>query len=412
MKPFRTGSLVLLAIAFGVPSAIAQRETLPDEDPLFSAPLLEFNGQSIQEFFNSVWIPRSRFTNSPHLREGFRSIVRDVRKATVEVRKRGRRIAFGGIVGPNGWIITKASLVRGPVTCRLKDGREYDARLVGIDSDYDLAMLKVEAKDLPTLELGGPELVESDAFVAMRATEAFEAAEAFDASDPIQEPSMTVALQPGDWLATVGIVRDPIAIGVVSVLPRRIEKRDGFLGIAMDRNYLGGQGDPPSVRISKVYANTAASEAGLKEGDLIVEADSTKTPTSDDLKRVISKHNPGDRVEIKVRRAAEVLTLAVVLRGSDSIPQGISPAEFRAYKQNRLGGELSERRFGFPAALQHDTFLEPDECGGPIVDLDGRVVGFNISRAGRTESYALPVESVRGRLFELMSGRLAPVTVG
>ena len=59
--------------------------------------------------------------------------------------------------------------------------------------------------------------------------------------------------------------------------------------------------------------------------------------------------------------------------------------------QNSLGGKLSVRRFGFPLAFQHDTVLRPSDCGGPVVDLDGRVVGFNIARAGRTESYALPV---------------------
>jgi serine protease Do len=80
----------------------------------------------------------------------------------------------------------------------------------------------------------------------------------------------------------------------------------------------------------------------------------------------------------------------------------------RSQYQNNLGGELTRRRFGFPSALQHDTVLSPAECGGPIVDLEGRVVGFNIARAGRTESYALPVAEVNQRLVDLMSGRLAP----
>lgn len=405
MKSSQRLEIALLVLALCVPNAFAQRATPQEESPLFNGPLMEGPGESVQSLFNSVWIPRSRFTNSPHLREAFRLVVRDVRKATVEVRSLGKRVAFGGVVGPNGWIVTKASVVRGPVTCRLKDGREFDARLVGVDSETDLAMLKVEAKGVPTLELGGPGLVESDEFVAMRADEAF------DESAPAIEPSMAITLQPGDWLATVGLVRDPIAVGVVSVLPRPIEKRDGFLGITMDRNDAAGGGNLPAVRIMKVYPDTAAADAGLQAGDLIVEADSRATPTAAALKRVISDHNPGDRVGLKVRRGEQQLVLSAVLRGLDSIPEGISPAEKRAYYQNRLGGTLSERRFGFPSALQHDTVLKPDECGGPIVDLDGRVVGFNIARAGRTESYALPTEEVRGRLFELMSGRLAPVAV-
>src|SRR5262249_17623555 len=80
----------------------------------------------------------------------------------------------------------------------------------------------------------------------------------------------------------------------------------------------------------------------------------------------------------------------------------------RADVQNSMGSELSSRRSGFPTILQHDQVIKPTECGGPVVDLDGRVVGINIARAGRTESYAIPGEAVRKLLPELMSGKLAP----
>ena len=76
--------------------------------------------------------------------------------------------------------------------------------------------------------------------------------------------------------------------------------------------------------------------------------------------------------------------------------------------QERMGSSLSNRRGGFPTILQHDTVVRPVDCGGPLVDLDGKVIGVNICRAGRTESYAVPVEAVQKLLPELMSGRLAP----
>ena len=63
--------------------------------------------------------------------------------------------------------------------------------------------------------------------------------------------------------------------------------------------------------------------------------------------------------------------------------------------QSFLGGDLSVRRTGFPTVLQHDTFLLPQHCGGPIVDLDGRVVGINIARAERIASYALPAKEIQ-----------------
>ncbi len=52
--------------------------------------------------------------------------------------------------------------------------------------------------------------------------------------------------------------------------------------------------------------------------------------------------------------------------------------------------------------------LKPTDCGGPLVDLEGRVVGFNIARSGRTESYAVPANVAIGQFFDLMSGNLAP----
>src|SRR5690606_17538087 len=71
-------------------------------------------------------------------------------------------------------------------------------------------------------------------------------------------------------------------------------------------------------------------------------------------------------------------------------------------------GPLSERRTGFPLALQHDTVLTPQECGGPLVDLDGRCVGINIARAGRVNSYALPASVVLPLVAEFKAGKYSP----
>jgi len=62
---------------------------------------------------------------------------------------------------------------------------------------------------------------------------------------------------------------------------------------------------------------------------------------------------------------------------------------------NRMGTQLSKNRSGYDLALQHDCPLEPKDCGGPLVDLDGRVVGINVARAGRVKSYAIPSSVVR-----------------
>ena len=58
-----------------------------------------------------------------------------------------------------------------------------------------------------------------------------------------------------------------------------------------------------------------------------------------------------------------------------------------------------------------DAQLDPlsvDECGTPLVDLNGKVVGLNIARAGRTESYCVPTSTLIVLMYDLMSGRLKP----
>ena len=70
-----------------------------------------------------------------------------------------------------------------------------------------------------------------------------------------------------------------------------------------------------------------------------------------------------------------------------------------------MGGELSGRRTGFPAVLQTDMVVEPKDCGGPVVDLDGKVLGINIARAGRVETWILPSENIRPLLDDLKAGK-------
>ena len=57
---------------------------------------------------------------------------------------------------------------------------------------------------------------------------------------------------------------------------------------------------------------------------------------------------------------------------------------------SKVNGPRNVRLSGFDRVIQHDTVLDPDECGGPVLDTSGHVVGINIARAGRVVSYSLP----------------------
>jgi serine protease Do len=181
---------------------------------------------------------------------------------------------------------------------------------------------------------------------------------------------------------------------VVSVAARQLPRsalvavnpRGGYLGIALVPSEEG-------AKIGQVVHGSAAAKAGLKANDLIVAISGKTIKDGEEMLGRLGRYKPGDVVEIRVKRGDK----EVVVNAKLGKRSGMSRADF----QNRLGGPLSKVRTGFPVILQHDTVLRPSECGGPLVDLDGRVIGINIARAGRTESYAIPAEVARPLLREM-----------
>ena len=308
-----------------------------------------------------ITVPSWRFAHGPHARAAFREVVKDARHAVVEIRAEGAKVSLGGIVSPDGYILTKASSLGPTNTCVLGDGREFAAELVGVSRDHDLALLKIDTKDLPTLE--------------------------------ISESAVPVV---GAWLATVGTDRNPVAVGVVSVESREIPHQAGILGIQLNS-------EEGAARIVRVFPGSAAEKAGLLVNDVIAKIEGQETPSREALIQRVQEFSPGDTVKLLVKRADEELTLSAVLMGR--FP-GLRPS--RNEYQNRLGGELSERRFGFANAFQHDTVVEPEDVGGPVVNLDGKVVGFNVARAGRTETYAVPAATLTKVIAELGGNKTSP----
>jgi serine protease Do len=307
--------------------------------------------------------------NSPKVLAAFHDVVVQPSQSTVRVRCDGKDVALGTIVGADGWIVSKYSEIKGPVTCQLKDGRELSAKIVGVQEPYDLVMLKVEAKDLKPVQWG-------------------------------EVKSATV----GNFVVTPGTANDPIAVGVVSVAARKVTTRDqppisadsGWLGISLEPGDLG-------VKIADIMPNSAAAKAGFKVNDAILAVAGMMVSDPDTLISTIQRHKVGDVVTVKVKRGEEEVEIKATL--------GKRPTDDRASFQNRLGNEISNRRGGFPSILQHDTVLKPKECGGPLVDLDGKTVGVNIARAGRTETFAVPADAVVALLPELKSGKLLPAEV-
>ena len=289
--------------------------------------------------------------------------------STVRVRCEDKDAALGTVVGTDGWILTKYSQLKGDPICKLKDGREFPAKLVGVQQQFDVALLKIDAKNLPVAEWRESK------------------------EDGV-----------GSWVASPGLGKEPLAVGIISVASRNIDPRNsrryspdpnsGYLGVTM------GQGNG-GVVIENVNNDTPAAKSGMKAGDLIKSIDGKPISDIDAMAEILGKHRRGDKVTIKFTRDGKPMEIITELAAR---PFDLN----RGIQQNRMGSALSDRRSGFPTILQHDTILKPADCGGPLVDLDGRVVGVNIARAGRTESYAIPAETIQTLVVDLEAGKYPP----
>lgn len=309
----------------------------------------------------------SNYPNANHrmhytVLQAFREAIGSQWMATVRVLARGRMVAMGTIVDANGWILTKASeLPDDAIEVRLYEGSRVPAKVVARRNDVDLALLKIEKAGLQAVEWAN-------------------------------EPS----LQVGTWLALTDLKSIPAAIGVISVQPRNIKQERVVVGIGFDWTAKGNQ-------VNMVLPGSGAARAGLEVGDLIVSVDGATLRSRQDLLDKISRAKAGQTIHFDVLREENEVSLEVELM--DLNHSLLDPTEME------VNGEVSSRSSGFASAFQHDTVVSPSQCGGPLVDLDGKAVGINIARAGRVTSYALPASLAKQVANEMMAAaKNAPAT--
>ncbi len=282
-------------------------------------------------------------------------------RATVQVLADGRPVALGAMVSTDGYLVTKRSeLSNDPLRVRLPDGRLFSARIAAVRRVSDLALLKVEGTDdLPVVSF----------------------------SD--EEPDV------GCFLVTSGRGDVPVGIGVMGVSPRKVD-HVGRLGVIL-RNDRAGR-----ARVDGVWPDSGADKAGVLPGDRIVAINGKNEEGDKQVISALKGMYPGETVRLTIQRDDGELEIDAQIRDFSVMQE--SPND------SRVNGARSTRLSGFERVLQHDTVLEPHECGGPVVDCRGRVVGLNIARAGRVVSYALPGALVNQELRLMLdeARRLAP----
>ena len=298
----------------------------------------------------------------------FDPILGSVNASTLQVVSGTRQVALGTVVDADGFVLTKASELKGKLGVEMPDGKVLEAKVVGIDKPTDLALLKIEATGLPVGQWS---------------------------ADPTPET--------GRWLATPKAGENGKAtIGVVSVNAREIPPSKPFIGIMME-----DAPDDKGVRITSVIERSPADFADVSVDDVIFKLDDIEIKNARDVREAIGQYDVNDRVTLGVLRDDKEIELRLNLGERDKI----SPESKRSNMQNSMGSVLSRRRKKFPLAFQHDSMLNSKTCGGPIVDLSGKIVGINIARAGRVSSLAIPVSEIRDVIEDLKTGEKAPEKV-
>lgn len=297
----------------------------------------------------------------------FKPIIGSVSDSTVRIMGGRRQIAMGAVIDADGYILTKASEMRGTLSCKLPDGSSHPAKVIGIDKDSDFALLKIEATDLPIVHL-----------------------------------STEMPPQMGRWLVTPLGQGRGYSVGVVAVNAREIPQSGAFVGITMSNLEK-----EPGVRILTIVPESPADNANLWPSDIVQKIDDVVVEDIVGLRETLGQCNPDQTVVLTVRRGKETIKIPLTLADRDTA----SPDNMRSNSQNQMGSNLSRRSKDFELAFQHDSLLTANQVGGPIVDLSGRVVGFNIARAGRVSCLTIPASKLPEIVQKLKTGEFAPETV-
>jgi serine protease Do len=273
--------------------------------------------------------------------------------------EREQALGSGVIITPDGTILTNNHVIDGAtdIKVQLSDKREFVAKLVGADPKSDVAVLKIEGKDLPTLPLGdSSQLNVGDLIFAIgdpfgvgetatmgivsatgRSRLGIEDYENFIQTDAAINPGNSGGAMIDIHGNLVGINTAILSHGgsggnegVGFAIPMSMAKPvmdqilahgkviRGYLGVhiqdfspelakSFNFNQSGG------VLIGDVSANTPAANAGLKKGDVIVKLNGQAESDSNDLRNTISQMAPGTQVKLDIWRDGKVQPFTVTL---------------------------------------------------------------------------------------------------
>jgi len=283
-----------------------------------------------------------------------------------EYKQPDRHAAGSGvIISADGYIVTNNHVVgeADEIEVKLNDNREFKGRIIGCDATTDLALIKIDAKNLPAIKIGNSDDLKLGQWVlavgnpfnltstvtagivsAKARSLGANGIESFIQTDAainsgnsggalVNERGELVGInamlysQTGSYSGYGFAIPTSIMNKVVADLKVYGTVQRAILGVGGKdvSNYIDAEkakgndvelGTVSGVYIEKVYDTSAAEEAGLEKGDVITEFDGKKVGKMSELQEAIAQHRPGDKVAVKYLRNKKSHTETVTLRNS------------------------------------------------------------------------------------------------
>lgn len=275
-------------------------------------------------------------------------------------QSRERRSGGSGvIISSDGYIVTNNHVVENASKLKvtLNDDRVFDAKIIGTDPTTDVALIKIEAEELPTLvfgnsndlrlgewvlAIGSPFDLRSTVTAGIISAKSRDLnvipnefrIESFIQTDAAVNPGNSggaLVNVRGELIGINTVIKSPTGsfTGYSFAVPSSIVQKvvidlkeygivqRALLGVSyrpVDQDNEEDEGKDKGLEIMEVQANSAAAEAGLKKGDIIIEVDGRPMTATSSLSEYIGTKRPNEKVTISVKRDGKLKQFDVTLR--------------------------------------------------------------------------------------------------
>ena len=274
-------------------------------------------------------------------------------------------LGSGVIISPDGYIVTNNHVVTGAIDIHvtMSNRQVYSAKLIGADPLTDLAVIKIDAKNLPSIPWGDSSKLRPGELVLAFGNplgESFSVTRGIISALNRPNPSATDRRKPGEFIQTdaainqgnsggalvnahgelIGIntfiispsgafagmgfaIPTEIAQHIADTLISQGKVRHGFMGVTIsdvtpDNARFFQMNKAVGAVVSAVDPDSSGGKAGLKTGDVITALDGKQVTDAGELQMEVAERQAGDTVHLQVTRDGKTLDIPVTLEGAGS----------------------------------------------------------------------------------------------